>query len=177
VVEVVALGILAMLDHGETDWKVIVMNAREADSLGIKDITDLKDEREGIPEQVTRFFRNYKIPSGEPPNEFAYNAEVKDRKFAEEVIRFTHGHWEELVKNITEHDTINCKNTQYNDSPCKIDQKEARKIVNSKPPLKAPSAIPSNVDKWHFVSSSVSKSAISWITCFLVPIFTFLVCF
>jgi len=174
VVQVVALGILAMLD-GETDWKVIVMNAKEAERLGIKDIGDLKEEKEGIPEHVTQFFRVYKMPSGGPPNEFDFNAQVKDRKFAEEVIAFTHKHWEELVHNTTEHDTINCLNTQQFDSPCNIDQNKAKQIVNSKPSLRNPAVPPPEVDIWHYVpKSSVSKSSISWLTFLLVPIFTFL---
>ena len=76
-----------MLDGGETDWKVIVMNSEEAAEKGINTLDDLREEYPGVVESVRKFFRVYKVPAGKPENEFAYNAEVKDKALAEEVIR------------------------------------------------------------------------------------------
>ena len=55
------LGILAMLDDGETDWKVIAMNKEEADMLGVKDLDDLEGEMEEQPELIRKWFKIYKV--------------------------------------------------------------------------------------------------------------------
>ena len=76
-----------MLDGGETDWKVIVMNSIEASEKSIDTLEDLISEHPGVVEAVRRFFTVYKVPAGKPENVFAYNGEVKDKALAVEVIR------------------------------------------------------------------------------------------
>ena len=61
VVEVRVLGVLAMLDDGETDWKVIAMNKEEVDMLGVKDLDDLEGEMEEQPELIRKWFKIYKV--------------------------------------------------------------------------------------------------------------------
>ena len=78
------LGILALIDRNETDWKVIVMNREEAAEKNINTLKDLYDD---LVESVRRFFRVYKVPSGKAELIFAYDGEVKDESFAIEVIR------------------------------------------------------------------------------------------
>ena len=77
-----------MLDGGETDWKVIVMNVREADEQKIDTLDNLRSARPGMIEAVRWFFTVYKIPSGKPANVFAYNGEVKDKELAVDVIKY-----------------------------------------------------------------------------------------
>ena len=81
------LGILAMLDGGETDWKVIVMNSKEAARKGITSLAELRAVQPGVVEAVKTFFTVYKVPAGKPENVFAYDGEVKDAVLAVEVIR------------------------------------------------------------------------------------------
>lgn len=81
------LGILAFIDGGETDWKVIVMNRKEAVEKSIDTLDDLRDEYPDLLETVRKFFRVYKVPVGKPENVFAFDGEVKDEAFAKEVIR------------------------------------------------------------------------------------------
>ena len=76
-----------MLDGGETDWKVIVMNSDEAAEKSIDTLEDLRSVHPGVVEAVRGFFTVYKVPSGKPENVFAYNGEVKDKALAVEVIR------------------------------------------------------------------------------------------
>ena len=76
-----------MIDGGETDWKVIVMNAEEANEKGIQTLQDIQNKYPGILETVLKFFRVYKVPAGKPENVFAYNGEIKDKDLAMEVIR------------------------------------------------------------------------------------------
>ena len=76
-----------MLDGGETDWKVIVMNSGEAAEKSIDTLEDLRAEHPGIVETVRSFFTVYKVPAGKPENVFAYNGEVKDKVLAVDVVR------------------------------------------------------------------------------------------
>ena len=76
-----------MIDGGETDWKVIVMNSKEANEKGLETLEDLQKGYPGILETVINFFRVYKVPAGKPENVFAYNGEIKDRDFAIEVLK------------------------------------------------------------------------------------------
>ena len=80
------LGILAMIDSGETDWKVnnqiivmednilkegkvqrssdhqvIAMDAEEAEQREISDMDDLEREEPGMAKAVQDFFRLYKV--------------------------------------------------------------------------------------------------------------------
>ena len=73
-----------MLDDGETDWKVIAMNAKEAASRNINNLDDLYRD---LVITVKEFFRVYKIPTGEPENEFGFDGDFKDAEFAKDVIK------------------------------------------------------------------------------------------
>ena len=73
-----------MLDDGETDWKVIAMNAKEAASRNINNLDDLYPD---LVTTVKEFFRVYKIPMGEPENEFGFDGDFKDAEFAKDVIK------------------------------------------------------------------------------------------
>ena len=46
------LGILALIDRGETDWKVIVMNSEEAAEKNINTLKDLYDEYPDLVEMI-----------------------------------------------------------------------------------------------------------------------------
>jgi len=43
------------------------------------------------------FLRDYKIPSGSGPNQFAFNSELQPKSLALEVTELTHEHWREAV--------------------------------------------------------------------------------
>merc|ERR1719167_2170206 len=159
------LGVLAMIDSDETDWKVIGMDAEEAKSEGINSMEDLAAKRPGLAEAVRLFFRVYKVPSGKGENRFAYNGEFKDRKLAMDVIRFLHSEWKEMTKNCSigsigeEFGFFNSMNTKVVGSPCRISQLEARKEVEKQPPP-IPSDAPkqANLEDWHFLQTSKSTS-------------------
>jgi len=158
VLPVKVLGILAMLDSGETDWKVITMSAIEAEERGIATWEDLED---GLPETVREFFRMYKVPSGKPENEFAYNGAIKDKEMAMDVIKFTHQEWQDMIQNCsltgTSAGNFNT-HSPYNEN-CKITQRDAIQEVEKQPPLKPDSDLPADIDKWSFVKSSVQSGS------------------
>lgn len=92
------LGVLGMIDGGETDWKVIAINVNDPLAADINDLRDLQNTslRDKVF-QVHRWFRDYKIPDGKAPSDFAFNGEAQSRDFAIEVIQQTHKSWKQLV--------------------------------------------------------------------------------
>lgn len=94
------LGVLGMIDDGETDWKVIAINVKDPLAELVNDVEDLaKTELHDIVPQIHRWFRDYKIPDGKRPSEFAFNGQAQPRDFAVEVIQQTHESWKQLVGN------------------------------------------------------------------------------
>ncbi|KAG3060342.1 hypothetical protein PI124_g22938 [Phytophthora idaei] len=92
------LGVLGMIDGGETDWKVIAINVNDPLAADINDLRDLRNTPlHDVVSQVHRWFRDYKIPDGKPPSDFAFNGEAQSRDFAVEVIQQTHESWKQLV--------------------------------------------------------------------------------
>ena len=65
----------------------MVMNAEEADSLNIKSLEDLSQVFPALANTAREYFKIYKVPSGKPINNFAYDGEFQDAAFAHEVIR------------------------------------------------------------------------------------------
>ena len=88
VVPVQVLGILGVLDGDEADWKVLVINSKEADERNLKNLEDLDREFPGMKETVRSFFRLYKIPTGGNKTEFAFDGNFQDVDIAEAVIEY-----------------------------------------------------------------------------------------
>ncbi|XP_077575972.1 inorganic pyrophosphatase isoform X2 [Stigmatopora nigra] len=151
VIQVKVLGILAMIDEGEMDWKVIAINAEDPDAKNLNDIDDVRKSRPGHLEATVDWFRKYKIPDGKPENQFGFNAQFQNKDFALEMIKSTHEHWRALVQDKTKNDGIDCKNVSCCDSPFKCSDKEAKDLIASAPPFGCKQSLPSEVDKWHFV--------------------------
>ncbi|KAG7278557.1 hypothetical protein CRUP_033425 [Coryphaenoides rupestris] len=101
VIQVKVLGILAMIDEGETDWKVIAINADDPDAQNLNSIDDVRKQKPGHLEATVDWFKKYKVPDGKPENRFAFNGQFKDKNFALEIIKSTHEHWEALMQKTT----------------------------------------------------------------------------
>ncbi|XP_058433914.1 inorganic pyrophosphatase isoform X4 [Marmota monax] len=114
IIRVKVLGILAMIDEGETDWKVIAINVDDPDAANYNDINDVKRLKPGYLEATVDWFRRYKVPDGKPENEFAFNAEFKDKDFAVDIIKSTHDYWKALVTKKTDGKGISCYHHHVN---------------------------------------------------------------
>jgi len=90
------LGVLAMIDDGELDWKVIAI--RKADPLAaeLQDIADVEAKCPGVISGIREWFRWYKTPDGKPLNAFGFGEKALGRAHALEVIAETHGAWQRL---------------------------------------------------------------------------------
>ncbi|CAM2117541.1 unnamed protein product [Caretta caretta] len=150
VVKVKVLGTLALIDEGETDWKVIAINIEDPEAASYNNIDDVRKIKPGYLEATVDWFRRYKVPDGKPENQFAFNGEFKDKDFAINIIKSTHEHWTALISKKTDGGEINCANTTVSDSAFCISQESAKATVEAVPPCGTPNTIPSEVDKWFY---------------------------
>ncbi|XP_056442274.1 inorganic pyrophosphatase 2, mitochondrial [Gadus chalcogrammus] len=151
VIQVKVLGVLAMIDEGETDWKVIAVNADDPDAQNLNSIDDVRKQKPGHLEATVDWFRKYKVPDGKPENQFAFKGHFKDKDFAMEVIKSTHDHWKALMQKSTNSGEIECKNTSVCESPFTCSSEDARNVVESAPALSNALPLSPGVDKWHFL--------------------------
>jgi len=91
--QVKVLGTLALIDEGETDWKIITIDVTDPESEKLHDIADLEAVRPGYLKAVHDWFRDYKIPDGKPPNSFAFEGQAKNKAYALEVIEENRKLW------------------------------------------------------------------------------------
>ncbi|KAI8371642.1 inorganic pyrophosphatase [Radiomyces spectabilis] len=99
--QVKILGILGLLDQGETDWKVIVIDTKDKMASKMKDIEDVKKYKPGLLEATNTWFTYYKVPTGDKKNKLAFNGESKNREYATRTVEETHEFWKALVNGTT----------------------------------------------------------------------------
>lgn len=91
------LGVFAMIDDGELDWKVIAISVNDPLAEKLHDINDVERECPGTISGIREWFRWYKTPDGKPLNTFGFNEQPLGRPKALEVIAETHAAWEQLT--------------------------------------------------------------------------------
>jgi inorganic pyrophosphatase len=99
VVEVKPLGVLAMIDDGELDWKVIAV---ATDDDLAKEYNDIDDVPAAVKDGIREWFRWYKTPDDKPLNGFGFDEKWLDVKATNEVIEETHEAWKKLRSGETE---------------------------------------------------------------------------
>lgn len=90
------LGILCMIDDGEADWKVVVIDAEDRWASELNDIQDVEQLLPGTLDNIREWFRTYKIPDGKPPNVFGLEERFMNSSYAFSVIEETHEAWKRL---------------------------------------------------------------------------------
>lgn len=91
------LGVLLMIDEGECDWKVIVIDADDKWAPFMNDIDDVEEQLPGLLSAIREWYRSYKIPDGKPPNTFGLNEEFMNKSYSMEVIQECHVAWMQLI--------------------------------------------------------------------------------
>lgn len=91
------LGILCMIDEGEADWKVVVIDAKDKWAPFLNDIDDVDKHLPGQLSAIREWFRTYKIPDGKPPNVFGLGERFMDKTYALEIIKECNQSWKELI--------------------------------------------------------------------------------
>ena len=118
--QVKILGVMALLDEGETDWKIIVIDVNDPLAPRLNDIEDVERHLPGLLRATNEWFRIYKIPDGKPENQFAFSGECKNKKwvkllehakssltrchhrYATDVVRECADAWEKLISGKTQ---------------------------------------------------------------------------
>merc|ERR1711964_27798 len=91
------LGVLAMIDEGETDWKLLVINRDDPLASKLNDKADVIRELPGAIEGIVNWFKEYKSKNfTEPLNEFELNGECQNREYALKTIEECHEQYKPL---------------------------------------------------------------------------------
>lgn len=152
ILQVKVLGAFALIDEGETDWKIIVIDINDPLAESLNDIEDVEKHLPGLLRATNEWFRIYKIPDGKPENKFAFDGEPKNRDFAENVIEETHKHWKELISGNTDKKELSCLNVSVEGSPYTKSLDELQAILDSTPVAGTAATISPIVDKWHYIT-------------------------
>ena len=130
IVAVKVLGVLALIDDGETDWKVLAICISDAMAHMLNDIDDVETHLPGTIKAIREYFMFYKATSGmlnplpqdaaddtktQPDyyksfsgkiNSYALRAQAMPKQYAVRVIEDTHQHWKSLHL-VNKRDVIN----------------------------------------------------------------------
>lgn len=148
--QVKVLGIMAMIDEGETDWKVIGIDVKDPLADQINDVDDIDKVMPGQLAATNEWFRIYKIPDGKPENTFAFNGEAKNKDFALNIIKECAEQWHKLATGEVKKDGISVQATVA-ETPAKTSQEEAAKVVAANPAHGPVAPLDPSVHKWHYV--------------------------
>ncbi|KAG0644149.1 inorganic pyrophosphatase [Tuber brumale] len=150
--QVKVLGVMALLDEEETDWKVIVIDVNDPLAPKLNDIEDVERHLPGLLRATNEWFRIYKIPDGKPENQFAFSGECKNKKYATDVIRECSEAWEKLITGQSDSNTISLTNLTVPRSPSRIDPGQIPPIPQGD--NQSPAPIDPSIDKWFFISGA-----------------------
>jgi len=127
VIQVKILGAYAMIDEGETDWKIVCIDVKDELAAKLSKHSDIDPAK---IKEVFTFLRDYKIPAGKPPNKFGFDAALLDKEFAVKVTQRTYHEWQSLISGKVGADKIQLKHTVSGaSSRALISQDEAEKVV------------------------------------------------
>ncbi|XP_003388041.1 PREDICTED: inorganic pyrophosphatase-like [Amphimedon queenslandica] len=151
VVQVKVLGTIALIDEGETDWKIIAIDVNDKMAASLNDIGDVETHMPGLLQHTVNWFKIYKMPTGKPPNQFAFNAQPKDKAFAHNVISTTNQQWRSAIDGNTDKGSLCLSNITLSSSDT-ISNEAAAGIVNGIPVESTHSQDrPDTVDLQHYV--------------------------
>ncbi|KAK2050156.1 pyrophosphatase-domain-containing protein [Colletotrichum somersetense] len=150
--QVKVLGVMALLDEEETDWKVIVIDVNDPLAPKLNDVEDVERHLPGLLRATNEWFRIYKIPDGKPENQFAFTGECKNKSYAMDVVRECAEAWERLITGKTQAGSVSTANTTVSQSPARISSDQL-------PPLPPHQDLPAekidaSIDKWFFISGA-----------------------
>jgi len=150
--QVKVLGVMALLDEEETDWKVIVIDVNDPLAPKLNDVEDVERHLPGLLRATNEWFRIYKIPDGKPENQFAFTGECKNKKYAMDVVHECNEAWEKLITGKTAPGNISTTNLTVAHSQSRVSPEQL-------PPLPAnqelrPEPIDASIDKWFFISGA-----------------------
>lgn len=150
--QVKVLGVMALLDEEETDWKVIVIDVNDPLAPKLNDVEDVERHLPGLLRATNEWFRIYKIPDGKPENQFAFTGECKNKQYAMDVIRECAEAWDKLITGKTQPGDISTTNLTVSHSASRVSPEQLPPLPpNEEVP---PAKIDASIDKWFFISGA-----------------------
>jgi len=150
IIKVKILGTLAMIDEGETDWKMLAIDVTDELADKINDIEDIETHMPGFLAATVEWFKIYKMPDGKPPNEFAFDAKPKNRDFALDLIKNLNNQWKNAMSREMGPDGIS-RTCSVFECSSKVDQDAANAAVEETAAPEGAAVLADSVDKWHYV--------------------------
>jgi len=151
VIQVKILGTLALIDEGETDWKLLAIDVNDPVADQLEDVQDIEKFFPGLLRASVEWFQFYKVPDGKPENQFAFNSEAKNAAFAKNVVSETHTFWQRLVGKEVESCKISCSNVTNEASPFLVSGDQAEELLAKASDGGEPEPFNDTIDKWNFV--------------------------
>lgn len=96
IIPVKILGVIPMIDSGETDWKIIAIATDDPMAKKINQLKDVKKFFPGLIEALFEWFEKYKIPTHNRINKFAFGKTAGTKKTAIKIIEEGYSHWLKL---------------------------------------------------------------------------------
>ncbi|KAH9937369.1 inorganic pyrophosphatase [Fomitopsis serialis] len=156
--QVKVLGIMALLDEGETDWKVLVVDVNDPLASKLNDIEDVERHLPGLVRATNEWFRIYKIPDGKPENQFAFSGEAKNKKYATEIIHECHEAWRRLISGEAPAKTasydLSIRNLTAPNSPGHVTKDDPSHSSIPPDSRKPPAPIDPSISKWFYIASA-----------------------
>jgi inorganic pyrophosphatase len=121
VYKVKVIGIIALIDQGETDWKVIAINTKDINSRYINTLKDVEMYKPGCLHVVKEWFENYKTSRGKAKNKFALDGNYMDMEYTEMIIEKCHLMWQKIENRKHANDV---KNIVVNEPDLSIDKND-----------------------------------------------------
>lgn len=136
--DVKILGSLALIDDGELDWKVITVNLQDPLADKLDNLQDVETYMPGLLDATRSWFRDYKIPTGKPPNQFAFNGQYKNAQETIKVVQECHEAWQRLISGSIQSEKIS--KIRRAGEGIRLEQAEEKETP-----------IPHEVGTWHYI--------------------------
>jgi len=91
------LGLIAMIDADETDWKILTIALDDDKAPNIGDLNDLDAHMPGATGTLTHWLRMYKTAEGKGENRFGCGDKPMGAAFAARIVDETHEAWRRLL--------------------------------------------------------------------------------
>jgi len=155
VLSVKVLGTLAMIDDGEADWKMIVIDTEDPLAAELNNLEDVERVMPGFLAATREWFRIYKIPDGKPENKFAFDGEFQSAEFANKIISETHEYWKQLVglsEPAEDKGKLSISCVAVEGAKESLGREEAGAILSGTKEFVTGAETASSVDTWHYTS-------------------------
>jgi len=155
VLSVKVLGTLAMIDDGEADWKMIVIDTEDPLAAELNNLEDVERVMPGFLAATREWFRIYKIPDGKPENKFAFDGEFQSAEFANKIICETHEYWKQLVglsEPAEDKGKLSISCVAVDGAKESLGREEAGAILSGAAEFVTGAETASSVDTWHYTS-------------------------